>query len=186
MDKTNRTELRRLFLTEGLPVPLTRASAHIQIFDNYIEGTRIRLRSLRDPETKVWTHILEQGFPANNDNLSCWKVAEMYLNEEEHGRFQIFKGAEIRKNRYFHELDERTIAFDVFLGDLWGLNLARVEFDDADEMARFEPPRFFIFEVTSNPFFTGASLVNKKYKDIQAEVAKIDSSIPFFRDNPEE
>ena len=60
MNKTSRTELRRVFLLENLPKPLTRASRHLQIFDNYIENTRLRLRSVRVPETKDWTWILQQ------------------------------------------------------------------------------------------------------------------------------
>ncbi|HEX2640811.1 MAG TPA: hypothetical protein VHL50_09580, partial [Pyrinomonadaceae bacterium] len=87
MDKTNRTEIQRLFLLEGLPEPLTRASRHLQIFDNYISKTRLRLRSVRVPETKVWTHILQQRFPANAGDLSCLKVAEIYLDEGEYERF---------------------------------------------------------------------------------------------------
>ena len=43
--------------------------------------------------------------------------------------FEQFEGHEIRKNRYFHEFDLVNFAFDVYLGDLWGLNTARVDFD---------------------------------------------------------
>jgi hypothetical protein len=43
-DKTAQTELHRIFLIEGLPDPLTPASAHLQLFDNYIENTRLRIR----------------------------------------------------------------------------------------------------------------------------------------------
>ena len=64
MDKTARTELYRLFLIERLPEPLTPMSAHIQLFDNYIENTRLRLRNIRVPETKEWRHVLQQRFPA--------------------------------------------------------------------------------------------------------------------------
>ena len=43
MNKTALTQFRRLFLIERLPEPLEPKSAHLQIFDNYIEGTRLRL-----------------------------------------------------------------------------------------------------------------------------------------------
>ena len=62
MNKTAQTEFHRLFLIESLPEPLTHASSHLQIFDNYIENTRIRLRLMRDPSTSVWTRILQQRF----------------------------------------------------------------------------------------------------------------------------
>ena len=177
MDKTNRTEMHRSFLVEGLPEPLTRASAHLQIFDNYIAGTRLRLRSVRDPESAAWTRILQQRFPAIDDNLACLKISEIYLNEAEYANFQIFEGSEIRKNRYFHEFDGRTFAFDVFLGKLWGLNIARAEFDDERELEQFEPPVFAVLEITNEPFFMGDVLVTKTFDEVRTEVARFEERI---------
>ncbi len=177
MDKTNKTEFHRTFLIEALPEPLTRASRHLQFFDNYIANTRMRLRSVRDPQTKGWTHILQQRFPVNGTDISSLKIAEMYLNEAEHDRFKLFEGNEIRKNRYFHEFERRSFAFDVFIGNLWGLNMAKVEFDNADDLRSFEPPPFAVFEVTNDPFFLGDNLVSKKFANVQAEVAKIGALI---------
>lgn len=174
MDKTNRTEIQRLFLLEGLPEPLARASSHIQIFDNYISDTRMRLRSVRVPETREWTHILQQRFPSKAGDLSCVKFAEIYLNDVEYERFRVFEGNEIRKNRYFHEFDGRVIAFDLFLGNLWGLNMARVDFNGLEAAAEYEAPRFALFEVTNERFFDGDSLVNKKFEDVQAAVMKLE------------
>ena len=37
MDKTYRNEFRRRYLIEALPDPLTRASRHLQLFDNYTD-----------------------------------------------------------------------------------------------------------------------------------------------------
>ena len=128
MNKTAQIEYRRLFLLEGLPEPLTRASAHIQLFDNYIEHTRLRLRAVRAPETKEWTRILQQRITVDHDAAGTLKTSEIYLNDDEYAQFEQFEGSEIRKNRYFHELDGRMIAFDVYLGKLWGLNTAFVEF----------------------------------------------------------
>ena len=175
MDKTNRTEMHRSFLVEGLPQPLTRASAHIQLFDNYIPETRLRLRSVRDPETASWTRILQQHFPAREDNLSCFKVSEIYLNDAEYAHFEIFEGTEIRKNRYFHEFDGRTFAFDVFLGKLWGLNIARVEFAAERDLEQFEPPAFAVLEITNDPFFLGEILVTKTFDEVRTEVSKLES-----------
>ncbi len=170
LDKTCRTELHRTFLIEALPEPLTRASGHIQLFDNYISNTRIRIRSIRVPETREWTHILQQRFPINADDLSAWKIAEMHLDGEEYAQFKIFEGTEIRKNRYFHEFDGRMFAFDVYLGALWGLNRARAEFETSEELNEFEPPTFASFEVTKNQFFNDENLVLRKFEEVQAEV----------------
>lgn len=173
MNKTAQTELHRLFLIEGLPEPLTPASSHLQLFDNYIENTRIRLRQIRDPYTKSWTRILQQRFPAGEDEYAGSKLAEIYLNDAEYAAFERFEGREIRKNRYFHEFDRVSFAFDVYLGALWGLNTAKVDFDTPEQMEEFVPPPFAVFEVTNDPFFWGGNLVARSFSDIQNEVARI-------------
>ena len=171
MDKTYRNELRRLFLVEHLPEPMTRADAHLQIFDNYLENTRLRLRSVRVPETKEWNWTLQQRF-ATDETGACWKIAEIHLNETEYHLFEQFEGREIRKNRYYYESDGRQIEFDVFLGSLWGLNLARVCFETIEELRDFRFP-FTVLEVTGDKFFDGENLVEKNFGDVQEEVAQI-------------
>ena len=181
MDKTDRTELRRVFLIEDLPAPLTRARRHWQIFDNYIENTRLRLRSVRVPETKGWIWILQQHSPL--EDLSQWKIAEIYLSQAEHAVFELFEGREvrknekietneIRKNRYFYELDGKQIEIDVFLGELWGLTLAKVSFESLKELRKFNPPAFAILEVTEVEFFIGRNLIGKNFADVQTEFEK--------------
>ena len=178
MNKTARTEFARLFLIEKLPDPLTPTSSHIQIFDNYVENTRLRLRNIRVPETKEWRHILQQRFPASDTEPGCWKVAEIFLNEMEYQAFERFEGREIRKNRYFHEFDGRSFDFDIYIGALWGLSTAKVELPTLSEMRSFEPPAFAVFEITGNAFFFGDSLVNKRFEDVQAEVQQIGANVP--------
>lgn len=178
MNKTAVTEYHRIFLIEGLPEPLTRASSHIQIFDNYIAGTRLRLRMVRDPETREWTRILQQRIIPDNEAEGSLKIAEIYFNEDDYAPFEQFEGTEIRKNRYFHEFDGRMIGFDVYLGPLWGLNTAIVDFQSPVEQRIYEPPPFAIFEVTGDPFFLGENLVNRKFDDVRAEVAKLGALVP--------
>lgn len=173
MNKTARTDLHRTFLIETLPGPLTRASSHIQIFDNYIVNTRMRLRSVRIPESKEWTYILQQRLFPVRDELFRANIAEIYLDEAEHARFSIFEGTEIRKNRYFHEFDGVLFAFDVYIGNLWGLNTARVEFADEDSLALYEPPSFAVFEITNNAFFLGENLVSRTIDDVKIEIAQL-------------
>ncbi|MGB7070746.1 MAG: hypothetical protein WBD22_14730 [Pyrinomonadaceae bacterium] len=169
MDKTAKTEYGRRFLIEDLPEPLTRASSHLQLFDNYIENTRIRLRSIRVPETKAWTRVLQQRIDL--EAFGEAKLSEMYLNDDEYLEFERFEGREIRLNRYFHEFDRRVWVFDVYLGKLWGLCTAKAEFDDSESLAALQPPGFAAFEITDNQFFDGAILVEKIFSDIQAEAA---------------
>ena len=186
MDKVYQTELRRVFLIKDLPAPLTRASRHLQIFDNYIENTRLRLRSIRRPETKEWMWILEQRQPL--EDLSQWKISRIYLSETEHRAFEIFEGREvrknervqtneIRKNRYFYEAGDKEIEIDVFLGELWGLNLAKVYFESLEELRKFKPPPFSILEVTENEFFFETNLIGRTFADVQAEFARENTKV---------
>lgn len=196
MNKTYQTELRRLFLIQDLPEPLVKSSSHLQIFDNYIENTRLRIRSLRSPDTKEWHFLLQQRFPVGED-FSHWKISEIHLNDVEHAVFEQFEGRkiseneradtnEIRKNRYFYDLDGRQIDIDLFLGALWGLNLARVGFENEKDFENFEVPPFAIAEVTDNPFFSGENLVGKHFRDIQAEFARMNEANQIILNEPDE
>lgn len=173
MDKTYRTEKIRTFLVEALPEPLTRASAHIQFFDNYINETRLRLRTVRDPDTKEWTYIMQQRLEQTVDLPAERKVSEIFLNQAEYAHFEQFEGNEIRKNRYFHEFNGRMFDFDVYLGGLWGLNIARVEFGEDEDPFGFDMPDFARYEITGKPFFSGEHLVNVKFEAVQAEAARL-------------
>ena len=162
--------LQRAFLTEGLPEPLQAHNSHLQIFDNYIEATRLRLRKIRVPETKQWTRVLEQRFPAGADDLSQIKYAQMFLSETEYKVLEHFKGRELRKNRYFTEAGGRQIELDVFLGPLRGLSIAKVYFETAEELEKFELPEFAVTEVTQDEFFFGENLVGKTFEDVRAKL----------------
>jgi CYTH domain-containing protein len=100
------------------------------------------------------------------------KVSELFLNEVENEHFKSFEGNEIRKNRYFHEFDRRMFEFDVYLGPLWGLNRARVEFQSIEEMSDLILPPWATIEITGNAFFDDANLVNCKFEDVQDELEK--------------
>lgn len=180
MDKTYRTQRHRIFLIDALPEPLTRSSRHLQILDNYIENTRIRLRSVRDLDISAWTWVMQQIIYPDAQRLSPRKFSEIHLNEAEFAQFRIFEGNEIRKNRYFHEFDGRLFSFDVFLGEMWGLNIAKAAFDNEIAFEGFIPPPFAVMEITENSFFRGANLARQSFADARAEAAKCASAAPTF------
>ncbi len=180
MNKTYRTEFRRVFLLPDLPAPLTRASEHLQIFDNYIENTRLRLRTIRVPKTREWFWVLEQRNQIRVEDLSVWEVSEIHLNEAEHRAFEMFEGREVQKNervetnelrfnRYIFEANGKLSEIDFYLNPLWGLILAKVLFQTEEEMQAFTPPDFIITEVTQNKNFLGRNLVGKTFAEVQEE-----------------
>ena len=178
MNKIAQIEFQRLFLIERLPEPLTPASSHLQLFDRYIENTRLRLRQVRDPYSNSWMRILQQHIPAISDAFAVTNLSEVHLNDAEFALFERFTGGETRKNRYFHEFDRVPFVFDVYLGNLRGLHIAKVEFGDREQMEDFVPPPFAVFDVTNDAFFAGPSLADKTFSEIQAEVARIGSLLP--------
>lgn len=169
-DKTFRTELSRTFLIEALPAPLERNSAHLQIFDNYIHETGLRLRSVREPKTKRWTRLLQKRESVHGGER---RIQDIELSEGEYEHFKQFEGNEIRKNRYFTEFDGRRFEFDVYLGPLRGLNRARVRIGSREEMGSFVRPEFATMDVTGLPFFDDSNLVNCGFEDVQVEIEKL-------------
>lgn len=162
MDKIGRSELKRKFLIDGLPPPLMPSSRHIQISDNYLAGTHLRLRKIREPYENTWTFIVQK----RQFSASSVIVAEIYLDDREYGHFQQFEGREIRKNRYFHEFDMAAFAIDVYLGPLKGLLIAQSEFDAPDKMDQFIPPPFCKVEITNDESYLGEQLVDRSFSEL--------------------
>jgi CYTH domain-containing protein len=165
--KYARVERERRFILRDMPEPLTRASEHVQIWDNYITGTRLRLRKIRTPQTKKWTLKLTQKFTPEPPDFSRTVITNTYLSAYEYEVLSIFEGNEIRKNRYPFEYEGRKYSIDVFLGALWGLILAETEFETDEEMRAFTPPPFIALEVTNDETFTGGKLVELSFEEIR-------------------
>lgn len=181
---SNQTNYERIFLLKKLPEPLVPSSEHLQFFDNYIENTRLCVRTIRAPKSNQYTYILEQKYAVNEDDLSVWNVSRIYLDEAEHQVFEPFEGREVKKNerletneirfnRYFYEYQGKVIEIDVYLGkEIWGLVVGRISFETFAEMQDFELPVFSVLEVTKNRFFVGKNLIGRTFADVQAEFAK--------------
>lgn len=165
-------ERERRFLLNDLPEGLTRADHHVQITDNYITGTRLRIRKVRDPKTNKWTVKFTQKFAPNPNDLSRTIITNMYLTALEAETLSAFEANEIRKNRYYFECEGRRFSIDMFLGDLFGLVLAETDFETDEEMAAFETPAFALADVTNNEIFTGGQLCHLAFNEIREEVQK--------------
>ena len=170
--KYARIERERRFLLRELPPGLTRASEHLQIWDNYITGTRLRLRKIRVPQTKEQRWKLTQKFAPEASDFSRTVITNIYLSAYEYEVLSVFEGNELRKNRYRFEHDGRAFGIDVFLGPLLGLILAETEFETDEEMRDFKLPSFAVADVTNDLMFTGASLVEMTADDIRAELRR--------------
>src|SRR5215467_6786964 len=98
--KYARIERERRYLLQDLPEGLGRADYHLQITDNYITGTRLRIRKVRDPKTNKWVVKFTQKFAPDPKDFSRTIITNTYLNALEAETLAIFNANEIRKNRY--------------------------------------------------------------------------------------
>src|SRR5687768_14189098 len=167
-----RVERERRYLLQDLPEGLTRADPHVQITDNYITGTRLRIRKVRDPRTNKWVVKFTQKFAPNPSDYSRTIITNTYLNAQETESLSMFDANEIRKNRYKFQYEGREFAVDMFLGDLFGLVLAEVGFETDNELDNFPEPAFAIADVTNHELFTGGRLSQLSFEDIRREIVQ--------------
>ena len=163
-------ERERRYLLQDLPEGLTRASPHLQITDNYVTGTRLRLRKVRDPQTNKWTVKLTQKFAPNIEDSSRTIITNIYLNALEAEVFGMFQENEIRKNRYPFEFEGRKFSVDMFLGELFGLVLAEVSFASDEELDHYPRPPFAVADVTNNELFTGGRLSELTFAEVREKI----------------
>jgi hypothetical protein len=168
-----KTIYRRRFLLADLPAPLTRASEHLQFFDNYLTETRLLLRQIRTPKTKLWERKFVQEFPVETANLSKLNCAEIDLSEYEYEVLSVFEGNELRYNRYFYQLENGKLKVDMILNrELWNLIFASAEFETEAEMKSFSPPNFAASEITQDEFFLPQNLADSTLEDVKKHLEK--------------
>ncbi len=170
--KYARIERERRYLLRDLPEGITRADPHLQITDNYMTGSRLRLRKVREPRTNMWTVKLTQKFAPDPEDFSRTIITNTYLNAlEAEVLSTIFNSNEIRKNRYPFEFEGHKFSVDMFLGDLFGLVLAEVSFETDEELDQFPKPPFALADVTNQKLFTGGRLCELTFSEVRAEIA---------------
>jgi CYTH domain-containing protein len=168
--KYTRVERERRFLLRGLPPGLEPTAEHAQITDNYVTGTRLRLRKSRWVSTNEWTLKLTQKHTPAPPDFSRTLITSLYLNEYEYEVLSVFEGNELRKNRYPYEHEGRRYSVDVFLGVLRGLVLAETDFEEDEEMDAFPLPSFAVADVTREELFTGGRLVYLSAEEVRTQM----------------
>ena len=170
--KYSRVERERRYLLRGLPPGLEPHAPHAQITDNYLTGTRLRLRKHRWVPTNEWTLKLTQKHCPDPPDFSRTLITSIFLTEYEYEVLSVFEANELRKNRYPYEHGGRLYSVDVFLGPLRGLVLAETDFDTDEEMDSFPPPPFAFRDVTREEMFTGGRLVGLTAEQLRAELSR--------------
>ena len=155
---------------QDLPEGLNRADPHWQITDNYLTGTRLRIRKVRDPRTNKWVVKFTQKFAPKPEDFARTIITNIYLNATEAEMLSVFEANEIRKNRYYFDFAARRYSIDMFIGDLFGLVLAETSFETDEELENFQMPPFALADVTNNEIFSGGKLSELTFADVKNEI----------------
>lgn len=169
--KYARIERERRFLLAG-PPDLGLVTETVRITDRYLDGTRLRVRSVQGPDAGERSFKLTQKIPADHPgDLSHGVqglITNTYLSEREFRVISMLPGAVLAKTRY----SVPPFGVDVFEGELAGLVLAEAEFETDDDCSAFEPPLDgrvrIIAEVTADPRFSGGQLALTTARDLAA------------------
>jgi CYTH domain-containing protein len=138
-------------------VDLASASRVIQIEDRYLDGTRLRLRTVREPgKAVVWK--LGQKVRFAPGNPSAVAHTTMYLDEPEHTLLANLPAVALNKTRHvIRQIDGTEVAVDVFAGTLSGLTLTEIDLG-TDGLISQPVPAWLGLEVTEVEAFTGYAL----------------------------
>jgi CYTH domain-containing protein len=160
--KYARPDRERRFLLAAAPDgPCVRRAA---ITDLYVNGTRLRLR--RAVETTASESTISRKFtqkiPAPGGGPGF--ITTIYLDEAEYLVLSELPGSGLTKVRY----SVPPFGVDVFTGNLAGLLMAEIEFENAEEETYFQVPPDAIAEVTNDPRLSGGRLALTKRNELVA------------------
>jgi CYTH domain-containing protein len=148
---------------------LSALPSHRLIEDRYLSCGRLRLRRLTDSDSGAVTLKLTKKYASGSD-LSQ-PIVTVFLSEGEHAALSALAGADLRKRRYYVDVEERVFGVDVFEGALAGLVLCSIETDTVEELGGVALPRYAGAEVTHDPFFCGGGLCFATKEELERALA---------------
>lgn len=79
----------------------------------------------------------------------------------------LFVGNKLMKDRYKIPIENGLVAeLDIFKGELEGLVVVEVEFENLEQADNFIPPKWFGSDITENTIYFAESLITKSYSDL--------------------
>jgi CYTH domain-containing protein len=150
---------RRFLLARRPDEPIARTTV---ITDNYLVGTRLRLRRAVETADGSATTIykLTQKVPALDGSPGL--ITTLYLTQNEYDVLAVIPMRQLTKTR----LSMPPFGVDIFNAPLDGLVMAETEFTCADASRAFPIPAFAVAEVTADVRFTGGRLVTTTREEL--------------------
>jgi hypothetical protein len=124
------------------------------IDDLYIEGTRLRLRSIVDSRGE---RHFKLGKKYGKRSAHAEPITTLYLEEPEYLQLASLAGNRVSKRRF-------AIAggsLDLYL-PMDAVAIFEREFPSATAAAAYDPPAFVTREVSGDPAFSGAALARRR------------------------
>lgn len=138
-----------------------------QIKDLYLDGTRMRLRSVYSQSGECIQRKLTQ----KKDTDSGKVITNIYLNECEFKQLSTLGGKPLHKKRYrIPELGE-SWCIDVFDDKLEGLVLIEYEVYSEEDLNLEILPDIVGTEVTDDNFFTGGNLIDVNNSELKFKLS---------------
>jgi CYTH domain-containing protein len=126
----------------------------VEIVDRYLTGTTLRLRLMRSHDGII--RKFGQKVRLNPGAPEFVNITTMYLGENEYAALASMTASELIKTRWRWTPEHRTLALDVFHGQLEGLVLAETELGAEEERLALLPTA--VADVTDNDRYTGGAL----------------------------
>ena len=156
-------EREKTYLAKYVPEGLLNCRSK-EIIDVYIsdsvEHPMLRIRKNGD------TYEITKKTPVSGTDSSEQIEQTIPLSAEEFVSLSVTPGKRLQKQRYYYNYQDRTAEIDVFKGDLNGLVIVDVEFENSEDKNNFTIPDFCLADVTQEKAFSGGVLCGKKYADI--------------------
>ena len=160
-------EYERRFLLDALPPGATDPR---RIVDLYLEGTRLRLRTVERPDAGTERKLGHKRRLAADDPRAILHTS-MYLDENEHRALAALPARRLVKIRWAVEVDGRQGSANVFQESLEGLILLEVDLGDPSLLDGFVPPAWAGAEVTEDEAFTGGQLAGRSFDELGAALS---------------
>ena len=141
--KYSAMEIERRWLVDLSRVGDLDPGSSRRIEDLYIEGSRLRLRKVTEPDGRC---VFKFGKKYGKLSTASEPVTNLYLTEEEHDRLSRLPGSATLKRRY-------AVAGGVLdIYERSDVAVFEIEFDDEASAWSYRPPHFVTQEITSESF----------------------------------
>jgi len=163
-------ERERRFLVDPGKRPGLAGLSFVEIEDRYLDGTRLRLRRMRDSASGAVVFKLTKKYETGD--VRARPIVTAYLTEAEYRVFETLPARCLVKRRCTVEAEGGAFGIDLFQGELEGLALAEIECADQAALNALIVPDWAI-EVSDDPRFEGGYLAQLTVAEMTALLADI-------------